>query len=492
MTRDHKQEAEPLPEGISLSKIYQDFLVYLMKHTRQFFEYRVTEGKRIWADYGENKHIVLSHPNGWGIQEQGFLRDVAVKAGCVCESKSLTHIRFVSEAEASVHFCMYNSNLHDELKLGEEFIVCDAGGSTVDITAYRVKATSPFLELEERKTSACIQAGAVFIDRECRKHITSHLAPLGLSEDELKDYLEDGVADFEASAKRAFELSDSDYRIKLGGKLTNEDLQIRRGVLTISREHMRSFFDGCVSQILASIRQQMMDLSPKHMLLIGGFGDSSYLRSIIGTEFGGSGCTITVANDSSSKAVADGAAIWFAKLSVGKRATRMQYGTDVCVRYDPTNPEHQSRERFQGNDDIEKVKGKWSQITDKGVILDTGESISQIYHRKYPNAPQAITIKDRIYAWTIKDRAPAEWLFDTSGSLTEGFESVCEVQADLTDDLEKVLNVWTSPSGKYYTIQFELRLKFGGTELLACVAWECDGETHTSPATIVPNALKLI
>lgn len=34
-------------------------------------------------------------------------------------------------------------------------IVCDAGGSTVDITAYRVTAITPKLELEEIKPSAC-------------------------------------------------------------------------------------------------------------------------------------------------------------------------------------------------------------------------------------------------------------------------------------------------------------------------------------------------
>lgn len=34
-------------------------------------------------------------------------------------------------------------------------VVCDAGGSTVDTTAYKVTNITPMLELQEIKSSAC-------------------------------------------------------------------------------------------------------------------------------------------------------------------------------------------------------------------------------------------------------------------------------------------------------------------------------------------------
>jgi hypothetical protein len=38
---------------------------------------------------------------------------------------------------------------------GVDFIVCDAGGSTVDTTLYSVTSARPVLELEEKRASAC-------------------------------------------------------------------------------------------------------------------------------------------------------------------------------------------------------------------------------------------------------------------------------------------------------------------------------------------------
>jgi hypothetical protein len=35
------------------------------------------------------------------------------------------------------------------------FVVCDAGGSTVDTTVYGVKVKTPQLDLEEKKASDC-------------------------------------------------------------------------------------------------------------------------------------------------------------------------------------------------------------------------------------------------------------------------------------------------------------------------------------------------
>lgn len=40
-------------------------------------------------------------------------------------------------------------------QVGTKFIVCDAGGSTVDTTAYTVKQRPPHLVLEETKASGC-------------------------------------------------------------------------------------------------------------------------------------------------------------------------------------------------------------------------------------------------------------------------------------------------------------------------------------------------
>jgi hypothetical protein len=66
--------------------------------------------------------VIIAHPNGWGIREQTFLRSAAVAAGFSTTDQASTKVRFVSEAEASVHFCIHHTNLGTVLKVrGSKF-----------------------------------------------------------------------------------------------------------------------------------------------------------------------------------------------------------------------------------------------------------------------------------------------------------------------------------------------------------------------------------
>ena len=67
--------------------------------------------------------VVIAHPNGWGIREQTFLRGAAVEAGFAGTNNARTNIRFVTEAEASVHFCVYHTNLGERLKVLQGVLV---------------------------------------------------------------------------------------------------------------------------------------------------------------------------------------------------------------------------------------------------------------------------------------------------------------------------------------------------------------------------------
>lgn len=110
-----------LPPGVSLRQVYADFLGYLLQHTKSFFEDRILDGKQIWMRYQPKMEVVIAHPNGWGIREQTFLREAAVEAGFADRASAPTKIRFVTEAEASVHFCIYHTNLGERLKVFQDF-----------------------------------------------------------------------------------------------------------------------------------------------------------------------------------------------------------------------------------------------------------------------------------------------------------------------------------------------------------------------------------
>lgn len=101
-----------IPFHLTVEKIYSDFIRYLVAHTRTFFEDRTPNGRNVWLNLIEYADFVIAHPNGWGLKEQSVLRRAAIQADLVRPSDADARIHFVTEAEASVHFCVVNANAH--------------------------------------------------------------------------------------------------------------------------------------------------------------------------------------------------------------------------------------------------------------------------------------------------------------------------------------------------------------------------------------------
>ncbi|KAG8692795.1 hypothetical protein FRC11_003366, partial [Ceratobasidium sp. 423] len=116
MKANHDLKLDDLPPGVGLKQIYSDFLKYLLKHTRSYFQDRVLDGEEVWRRYSPTMEVVIAHPNGWGIREQTFLRSAAVAAGFSTAGQASRKVRFVTEAEASVHFCIHHTNLGSVLR----------------------------------------------------------------------------------------------------------------------------------------------------------------------------------------------------------------------------------------------------------------------------------------------------------------------------------------------------------------------------------------
>jgi hypothetical protein len=156
----YAMEIPPLPNGISLNKIYTDFLGYLHVRTREFFESNTPNGPAIWTRLAMNGRllVILATPNGWDSSQQAFLRQAATDSGWIHNTVRDQHasFKFVTEGEASVHYALAHQN-SNWLNKGVQFIVIDAGGSTVDSTLYECKQKFPKLVLEEVCASECVQ-----------------------------------------------------------------------------------------------------------------------------------------------------------------------------------------------------------------------------------------------------------------------------------------------------------------------------------------------
>ena len=95
-----------LPSNVPLSKVYADFLAYIMNHTVSHL--RADTGSDPWSPDVE---IILAHPNGWGRHEQDFLVTAAISAGLIKDNEAAKgRIYFVEEAEASARYCVSTSS----------------------------------------------------------------------------------------------------------------------------------------------------------------------------------------------------------------------------------------------------------------------------------------------------------------------------------------------------------------------------------------------
>ncbi|KAJ1310673.1 hypothetical protein OPQ81_009200 [Rhizoctonia solani] len=480
----------PLPFGVSLSKIYTDFLGYLLRHTRTYFEEHIVHGPLIWEKCARNMLIVLAHPNGWSTREQSFMRQALMEVGSEYKKYQVT---FVTEGEASVHFCMFHSNMDSALESHSDLIVCDAGGSTVDTTAYRVEKTSPLLQLRERKASACIQAGGVFVDLECERYLTKMLSVAGLEEEDLKYYLAHGLQNFEAGAKQEFDSADGTHYIDFNDRqFSKEIIGIKRGRMVLKGAIIETFFDRVVSSTIRTLKQQMEGLAPKHLLLVGGFGESKHLRLKLRREFEKEGCRVAIVDDSTSKAAADGSVIWATKASVIGRVTRTSYGTIVRTRYDPTNPEHQGRKATRGNGGYEGVAGKWSEILAEGVTLTAQESARRKFIKSYKPGRSSYSdlekYTDEIWVYYGEPGTNPGWIEDKDGKINPGFEKLCTVTANL-DGKRNALIKRTGADGNYEVLEFWLAIQAGGTELCARIEWVENGNEMSGPVTILPEPI---
>jgi hypothetical protein len=117
MKVDHPITLKPLPRGVPIQQIYTDWMGYLFRHTEAYFQSTIVAGETVWRRHRSSIQFVFAHPNGWEISQQSLLRKAAIAAGLVTSSSAGELIRFVGEAEASVHFIMLHSDLEGRLEV---------------------------------------------------------------------------------------------------------------------------------------------------------------------------------------------------------------------------------------------------------------------------------------------------------------------------------------------------------------------------------------
>ena len=109
-------------------------------------------------------------------------------------------LHIITEPEAAAMYALDIMDPHD-IKVGDTFVLCDAGGGTVDLISYKVKALKPTLSIEEATPGSGMLCGSSFLNRIFEKFLKDKLAALPGWDEEI---LEEAMKRFEMVTKRQF------------------------------------------------------------------------------------------------------------------------------------------------------------------------------------------------------------------------------------------------------------------------------------------------
>ncbi|KAK7035357.1 hypothetical protein VNI00_011888 [Paramarasmius palmivorus] len=279
-----------LPPGKKPIDLIIDFLSCLWEYAKE----QITQVTGAVADL-DKADVYCTVPAAWSEQSVAIMRDAAIAAGLVQSSRAgdkdwRDRLRVITEPEAAAVHCAYLTDLH-HLKPSQNFIVCDAGGGTVDLAVYKIIGQMANLEIAEIAARSGANCGSLFLDLRFRELVKTLLAdhPAHLdaaslayfmhsfSESDKLDYA--GVQDDETMFHfTCFNVEDAnDPSVGLiDGQLSIPGVLLRREV-----------FDPVVDQVLALIEDQMRRVNQKidALLLVGGFAGSEYLRQRVEEQF---------------------------------------------------------------------------------------------------------------------------------------------------------------------------------------------------------------
>lgn len=115
------EELPPLPRRKTAVQVFSDFLGYLYTCARRYIQESHASGDLLWDSVKDRIDFILTHPNGWEGLQQSKMRQAAVRAQLVPDSAAgRSRIHFVTEGEASLHFCL-DSGLATEVREVQSF-----------------------------------------------------------------------------------------------------------------------------------------------------------------------------------------------------------------------------------------------------------------------------------------------------------------------------------------------------------------------------------
>lgn len=379
----YRNAVQPLKEsnavlqrlGKTPQEAASDYLRLLWRYTKEDIRRHYPDFEVIYA-----LRVVLTVPAIWTPVAKDRTLQAARDAGFP------EQITLVTEPEAAALATLKDrTDNATDLNVGDAFVVCDAGGGTVDLISYQVLGLNP-LELKECAIGSGDLCGSCFLDQYFENWVITLVGEQAYYRLNNKRRTR-MMNSFEHGIKRYFTKDETQPKtVVLMGVEDDPANGIEDGDITVKPAFLRTIFDHVCSKIETLISGQLSyvhrnRLRAKAILLVGGFGDSKYLYGRLEDTFQAGGIQILQNTDAWSS-ICRGATLWGLEhptqpdpvrppqVTVTSRLARYCYGVCVTQPFDPNR--HSIQDRF-----VHKAKGTYWADNQMKWLLRRGEEIRE-------------------------------------------------------------------------------------------------------------------
>lgn len=115
--------------------------------------------------------FILTVPAIWSDLAKSKTLTACQRAGDPFQGRQIT---LISEPEAAAIYTLHGLDPHD-LQVGDSFVICDAGGGTVDLISYTITTLKPVLEIKEASPGSGALCGSTFLNQRFEAFLRNRL-----------------------------------------------------------------------------------------------------------------------------------------------------------------------------------------------------------------------------------------------------------------------------------------------------------------------------
>ncbi|KAG2225921.1 hypothetical protein INT45_006617 [Circinella minor] len=379
---DEHLQQEALPNNLQVIDVIADYMGAFHQHV-------CTELLKGFAgNYDQSKfRYCLTVPAMWSDHAKAAMREAAIRAGLVQRGDHPERLMLISEPEAAALYCEKKSEQFN-LVHGQRFMICDAGGGTVDLIVFEIdQQTGGRRTLKEVTNGHGGSCGSGFLDLRMREYIKHKFYHFGSINDSAMEHIMDTFVNIIKPEFDGYEDHFLDLPASMGlGDLTDESIGLENGSLCLPATELREqVFEPVIEQVLQLIEGQLVQ-SPNNLeaiFLVGGFGQSNYLFRRVEEVFANRVGMIGVPPRGELAVVRGAVYFGLNPQIVTERVSRRTYGVETRMLFnkelDP--PEYS----VVGVDQKTYCRQRFSVYVQKGQSVRVDECVSKNFVISYPN-----------------------------------------------------------------------------------------------------------